>query len=71
MMFCAKPHHDAHVGEFEPVASSEEEGSNGNVSRPSIVGAQADIKAYNELLNQEDEGKGGHDVANVNEAFIH
>lgn len=67
-MFCAKPHHDAHVGEFEPVASSEE-GS--DVSRPSIVGAQADIKAYNELLNQEDEGKGGHDVANVNEAFIH
>lgn len=41
------------------------------MSRPSIVGAQADIKAYNELLNQEDEGKGSHAVHSVNEAFIH
>jgi hypothetical protein len=41
------------------------------MQRASIAGAQADIKAYTDLLNQENEGKGGHDVSNVNEAFIH
>jgi hypothetical protein len=48
MMFCKKPHHEVHAGEFEPVAQSEE---GGYAQRPSVVGAQADIKAYNDLLN--------------------
>ena len=68
MAFCSKPHHDVHAPQFEPVQPSDEFGG---TARPSLIGAQADIKAYNDLLNQEDEGKGNHGAHSVNEAFIH
>ena len=48
MLFCQKPHHDEHVDQFDQVEPNEE---NGGTARPSLMGAQADIKAYNELLN--------------------
>ena len=71
MMWCKKPHEEGHghAGEFQPLNNAEEGGL--QQQRASVVGAQADIKAYSDLLNQENEGKGGHDAHNVNEAFIH